>query len=143
MQTKPLAGPASAEAIWVAPGNVPTVWPKVKHFIRRAMERGDMGRYDILREALFAGNACLWVVAINDELHAAAITQVDLTEKSKVCFIRACGGNGVNNWIGLLHVIETYARSMKCDCVRITGRKGWAKLLKGYTTEKVVLERRL
>ena len=107
------------------------------------MERGDLGRFDVIEKDVHSQNAILWVAYVNRNLASAAVTQIDKTECSKVCTLQACGGSGVNNWIQLLEVIESYARNNGCDCVRFMGRKGWARLLKNYRTDKVIMERKL
>ena len=132
-----------AIAVCCDPKIVKDVWPKVAHFVRQAIERTDLGRFDKLEEDLLAGNALLWLAVTESEIHAAAITQLIVTERSSVCAIRACGGNGVNNWISLIGMIENYARNERCDCVRLVGRKGWARMLKDYRADMVIMERRL
>ena len=107
------------------------------------MERGDLGRFDIVEADVKSAGAILWVAYVNRELASAAVTQIDQTERSKVCTVLACGGSGVNNWIQLLELIETYARNNGCDLVRFMGRKGWKQLLPEYRTDKVIMEKRL
>jgi hypothetical protein len=142
MQPKPSAGFASAEIVCVHPSEVEKYWPTVSPWIKRAMERGDLGRFDVVEADVKSQHAILWVAYVNRELAAAAVTQIDKTERSTVCTVQACGGSGVNNWIQLLEVIETYAHNHGCDCVRFMGRKGWSRLLKQYRTDKVIMERR-
>ena len=139
---RPLAGSASAKAVCVDPKIVKDVWPKVSQFIRQAMQRGDLGRFDRLEADLLAADGLLWLAVTEHEIHAAVITQLIVTECSKVCMIQACGGNGINNWIGLIETIEDYAKNQRCDCVRLMGRRGWARMLKGYRADKVIMERR-
>lgn len=107
------------------------------------MERGDLGKFEIIEADVKSQHAILWVAYVNGALASAAVTQIHDTECSKVCNLRACGGSGVNNWIQLLELIETYARNHGCDLVRFMGRKGWSRLLKHYRTDKVIMERRL
>jgi hypothetical protein len=107
------------------------------------MERGDLGQFDIIERDVKTGGAILWVAIIEGKAIAAAVTQIDTTERSKVCTILACGGSHIENWIGFLAGIESYARQFGCNCVRLMGRKGWARVLKNYRTDKVILERRL
>lgn len=107
------------------------------------MERGDLGRFEIIEADLKSQCAILWVAMVNKEISGAVVTQMEQTEKSKVCSILACGGSGINNWLGLLPVIEQYARKYECDLVRFMGRKGWKQLLPDYRTDKVIMERRL
>lgn len=106
------------------------------------MQRGDLGRFDRLESDLLAGDGLLWLAVTEQEIQAAVVTQIIITECSKVCMIQACGGNGVNNWIGLIASIEDYARRERCDCVRLMGRRGWARVLREYSADKVIMERR-
>jgi hypothetical protein len=50
---------------------------------------------------------------------------------------------GMTAWLPLLAGIETYARAAGCACVRIMGRKGWARALPTYRTTRIVLEKEL
>lgn len=141
LQTLPTE--SSASAVCVDHHLVNYIWPKVSQFVRQAMQVADLGRFDLLESDLLAGDALLWLAITNDDILGVAITQVITTECSKVCMIQACGGNGINNWLNLIGVIEAYARNERCDCVRLMGRKGWARLLKSYRADKVIMERRL
>jgi hypothetical protein len=143
MRPKLSAGFVSAEIVCVHPSEVEKYWPTVAPWIKRAMERGDLGRFDVVEADVKSAQAILWVAFVNRDLASSAVTQIEHTEKSKVCTVLACGGSGVNNWIQLLELIETYARNYGCDLVRFMGRKGWARILKHYRTDKVIMERRL
>lgn len=107
------------------------------------MERGDLGTFEVVQEDVLKGAALLWIVAIDDRLVGAAVTQIQETEKSKACVLLAVGGERWGEWRDLLSLIENYARMFGCNKVRFAGRKGWARLMKGYTVEKIVMERRL
>lgn len=135
--------PVSADLICVPPVRVSEIWPHVKHLIEAAMKRSDLGRFDVLEEDVLNGDALLWLAYSGQTIEAAAVTQIVLTEISKVCALRACGGTDRKRWIGLLRHIEQYAKQEACDCVRIAGRKGWARALPEYREARVILERRL
>lgn len=134
---------ASVKALCVDPRRVHEIWPAVEHFIKIAMERGDLGRFDDLERDVLSGDALLWLAYSGQHIEAAAVTQIYLTERSKVCGLRACGGDNYKRWIGLIEPIEQYATEQGCDCVRIMGRKGWSRVLRNYRETKVVLERLL
>ena len=51
----------SAELCCVDPAQVAKIWPHVAHFIRRAMERGGMGRFDDVERDVLSANAYLWL----------------------------------------------------------------------------------
>jgi hypothetical protein len=107
------------------------------------MRRGDLGRFDDLENDVLSGGALLWLAYSQPIIEAAAVTQIILTEKSKVCMLQACGGSCLERWIGLIDPIEKYAKQQGCQCVRLMGRKGWSRVLENYRETKIVLERRL
>ncbi len=130
-------------AVCVDPALVHLVWPRVSHWIKAALERGDMGTFGSVESDVLAARALLWVVWNDPDLEGAAVTQVEKFESSKVCTIAACGGGGMRTWVHLIETLEDYARQQGCNCVRIVGRKGWQRVLKDYATAKVILEKRL
>ncbi len=129
-------------AACVDPQQVQKVWPHVSPWIKSALERGDLGRFEDVERDVLSGCALLWF-AYGDKVEAATVTQIGTTERSRVCTILACGGRDVSRWLHLIASIEDYARNERCDCVRILGRRGWRRLLKNYTTTKVVLEKKI
>ena len=61
----------------------------------------------------------------------------------KVCNIPFCTGSNAQNWVGLLHEIEAWARSEGCVKIGANMRKGWQKLIKDYRMTHVYLEKDL
>lgn len=135
--------PASAKAVCVDPKQVDLIWPDVSHWIKRAMQRGDLGRFDDVEADVLSGKALLWLAWIWPEIEGAAVTQISRTEKSKVCTIVACGGERVSRWLPLIEKIEEYAKQQDCDRTQIFGRPGWVRLLPDYRARAMVIERRL
>ena len=107
------------------------------------MERADLGDFATLETEVWDGKALLWLAWIWPEIKGAAVTQISKSENSKVCTIIDCGGEGCRRWFSLIEKIESYAKDEGCDCVRIFGRKGWTRILPGYSAPMVMLERRL
>ena len=70
------AGFPSAEAICVDPKQVEHIWECVKHWIKRAMERGDLGTFEAIEDDVIAGQALLWLVWIAPTIQGAAVTQI-------------------------------------------------------------------
>ena len=133
---------ASSELICVDYKKVSEVWPFVSHFIKRAAERGDLCTFEEIEQLVLDEYALLWIGWEAPYIVGAGVTRIVRTEKSKACVIVAWGGNDRSKWLHLIEKVEAYARSEKCDCVRIMGRKGWQRVLKHYTAPKVLLERR-
>lgn len=134
---------ASVEAVCVDPRQVEPIWECVKHWIKRAMERGDLGTFEAVEDDVIAGQALLWLVWNAPQIQGAAVTQIVATQNSRVCVIVACGGDNMRLWLPLIEKIESYARDEGCDAVRILGRKGWMRVLKSYSAPAIILERRL
>lgn len=128
--------PASAKCVPTELAHL--FWPDHKNNLRAAMRRGDLGKFEELQRQVLDGEALLWVGP-----NSAAVTQVGIVESGKVCTIVACGGDGVLRALEMIEDIERYATEMGCRAMRVMGRKGWARALKGYRTTAVVLERTL
>lgn len=130
-----------AKAICVDPKEINRIWFQVSHWIKLAMERGDLGRFESVEADVLNGHALLWLSWNGQSIEAACVTKLDVTESTKACVIVACGGAG--RWSSLITDIERYAQAEGCGAVRIYGRPGWARVLPGYRVAKIVLERRM
>lgn len=134
---------ASVKAVCVDPKQVHLIWDCVSHWIRLALERGDLGTFSVLENDVLCGQALLWLAWDEPKIAGTAVTQIVRTERSKVCKVMACGGERIGDWVHLLTDIEKFARDERCDCVRLSGRRGWERMLPNYRATKIVLERRL
>lgn len=85
----------------------------------------------------------LWVRWDGEELRAAAITQLTIVPRGKVCTVVACGGERAGSWKAAIEPIEAYAKEQGCAAMRIQGRPAWARVFNDFDLEWVVLERRL
>jgi len=50
----------------------------------------------------------------------------------KACRIAIMSGTGMSKWLGLLPVVEEFARSEGCGTMEVHGRKGWGRVLPDY-----------
>ncbi len=119
------------------------VWPYVNGRIWRAMNRGGLGSYRIVKDMILDGRAMLWLAQDGERIHAVAVTSLAITEWRKVCEITALAGSGMRNWFAFLPAIERYAKNEGCSSMRLMGRKGWARVLKDYKSKHVILEKDL
>jgi hypothetical protein len=139
------------QLVCVPPAQAAAIWPHVRELIRAAMRRGGLSSFRPVEANVLAGDALLWLAWDGERIQAAAVTELHATEWRKACVIVACGGRGPRSgsgagmtaWLPLLAGIETYARAAGCACVRIMGRKGWARALPTYRTTRIVLEKEL
>jgi hypothetical protein len=130
------------ELICVDPKRVHEIWPHVAGLIHSAVKRTNLSHtLDIAYDTLH-GDGLLWI-AWDGTIKAAATTSLVRTDRDKVCILTACAGEDMALWLPLLGKIEAYARNEGCACVRIYGRKGWARVLEGYQVEHIILERQL
>jgi hypothetical protein len=133
----------SAELCCVDPAQVARMWPHVAHLIRRAMQRGGMGRFADVERDVLSADAYLWVAIDAGAVLAAAVTQVTQDDDHRVCTIVACGGRDFARWGGLIAGLEDYARAESCRRIEIAGRPGWLRRLSGYRPVKIVIRKEL
>jgi hypothetical protein len=135
-------GGGRVELICVDPKRVHEIWPHVVHLIHGAVKRTNLSHTLDIDDDILHGHGLLWLACDGSKILAAMTTSLVSTDRDKVCILTACGGSEMMQWLPLLRKIEAYAKDEGCGCVRIYGRKGWARLLDGYRVEHVILERR-
>lgn len=135
--------PSLAELVCVPPDQIAKVWPHARSLIRRAVERTNLSHFRDIEYDIIHGDGLLWLAWNGEKIEAAATTVLVEANDGLVCVLTACGGEDMEHWLPLLRQIEDYAKHEGCRCVRIYGRKGWARVLDGYRAEHVILERPL
>ncbi len=131
------------DLVCIDPKRVQEVWPAVKHLILRAITRTGLSHTAEVEYDTLYGDGLLWLAWDGRTIKAAATTVLTDTDDGPVCVLTACGGEDMRQWLPLLTKIEAYAKTEGCRCVRIFGRKGWARMLQGYHIAHIVLERPL
>jgi hypothetical protein len=131
------------ELICVDPKRVHEIWPHVAERIHAAVKRTNLSHTQDIDYDVLHGDGLLWVAWDGQAIKAAATTSLIKTDRDKVCILTACGGSAMRDWLPLRTKIEAYARAEGCSRVRIYGRKGWARVLKDYQVEHIILERPL
>ncbi len=135
--------PASVELVCVDPKRVHDIWPHVAPLIHGAVKRTNLSHTLDIELDVLCGRSLLWLAWDGRTVKAAATTALIKTDVEKVCVLTACGGGDMRLWLPLLRRIESYARDEGCACVRIHGRKGWARVLDGYRAQHVILRKEL
>jgi hypothetical protein len=132
------------QLICVAPDLVGKAWPLAVDYLETAYATG-LGDEDLdtTKAELDKGLQLLWLVWDGHEVLAAATTKLVSTPSAKLCIITSCGGKQLSRWKYFIADLEQYARNEGCDKLRITGRKGWARILPEYRTPWVCIEKRL
>ncbi len=135
--------PSRVRAVCVDPKRINEIWPHVRALIEAAIKRTGLSAFCDVEDEILCGDGLLWLAWDGDTIKAAASTSLQVTDAGLVCVLTACGGHDMHEWLPLLADIETYAKAEKCRCVRIFGRKGWAKVLNDYAVKNVVLDKEL
>ena len=126
------------------PSQVGEVWPVVGPMLARAVAMADSMTLGDVRGQLDRGEQQLWMsVSPDGVIEGAWTTRIANYPGKRVCEIVLCGGNAVERWLEMIEPVEWFAREMGCQKVRIFGRAGWLKVLKGFTEAYRVIERDL
>lgn len=133
----------SVETLCVAPDRVEAMWPYVEGWIANAVNKCGDWTSEAIRDALLKHELLLWILWDGERLRAAAVTEVMIVPRGKVCRIVACGGSRAVAWPQAIEPIEHYARELGCVAMRIHGRWGWMKVFDDYDLEWVALEKGL
>jgi hypothetical protein len=71
-------------------------------------------------------------------------TQIRTSRKGSSLLIWICVGVDALELVsGVMQTLEAWAREMGCTKVQIVGRKGWERVLTGFESKSVVLEKTL
>lgn len=132
--------PSKARLVCVDPARVNEFWPFVRGMIHRAVARGG-GDIQQVEHDVLNGPDLLWIAWDGERLIAAAVTSLGTINGKKICTIVACGGSQWPEFGHLIEGLEAYAKNEGCVAMRIYGRIGWQRLLKGYGVRSVVLEK--
>ena len=131
--------PAKAELVQIPLDLVHFFWAEAEPYLRQAHRRGHSDSPEKLLARLYAEECDLWVVSVDCEVAAAAVTGV----QGDTVSIESCGGRKMSNWVHLLAEFEALARTHGKTIIEIKGRKGWERVLPGYHVQSVVLGKAL
>jgi len=123
----------NCKIILVAPDDIPHIWENV-HPHLEAMEphsEGELSPEDFY-ESLMNKEMQLWIAIEDKELLASMVTQIIPYPRKRVLRIISIGGEGMDQWIGYIPIVEDWALSMGCTALECWGRKGWLKILKDW-----------
>ena len=121
--------------IFITPQDAPEIFPKVKDFIGKALDRGhgEVSIDDIFFHVL-QGIKQLWIVS-DDKYKpmAAAITEINNYPQKRVMRILMLAGSGLDIWCEELeNKFVEFAHKWQAKSIEVIGRKGWERQLKQY-----------
>jgi hypothetical protein len=131
------------QLVCIDPAHIRGVWPLVAPRLKQAIARTGLSGFATIERDILDGISLLWVAWNGSTIEAVASTSLQQTEVGKICVITACAGAGMTRWLSLIRGIEAYAEAEGCGCVRIFGRKGWARVLDGYKETHAIIDKRL
>jgi hypothetical protein len=135
--------PPFAWLVCVDPRHVHDIWPHAALLLKRAIAKTGLASFSAIERDVLVGSSLLWIAWNGSAVEAAASTSLQQTEAGKVCIITACAGTGMRRWQSLIGGIEAYAEAEGCRCVRIFGRRGWARVLDGYEQTYAIIDKPL
>lgn len=117
-------------------------WDLLEPFLERV--RGDFpDDIDIpsILADLTAARKQLWGFHDGERVTGICVTEI----QHPVCWLRA--GVGTETWRGqieeIISAVESWARSLGCERIKLAGRMGWKRRLSAYRQIGVILEKSL
>lgn len=152
--TEPSVWSSSVETQYVPPSEITTgLCEVVLPFLLPAAQRsGEMDATGLLL-ALGSGRLSLWLVRQREDgriIAAVACRQAVQDSGRRVFIIQYAGAIGpkerritISEMRGVANELVAWGKRLGCSCVQIYARRGWAKVLPGFTEKSVLLERGL
>lgn len=118
-----------------------SVWPEVAPILIRAIRVYNEHSLEEIFESLLLRERQLWISG-REKIGCVLITRILNGHEKKTCLIELYAGNGIES-MKFFDDIETWAKNLGCNHMRLSGRKGWQRLLKDYDLKKIILEKEL
>jgi hypothetical protein len=124
----------------LGPEQIDSLWDEYSQHIYRMERLGHLGA-DEVRDELKLAKKQLWGIQDGPKIVGICITRVT----GKCCEIFAAAGTQSKRGqiLELYNHVERWARDIGCTRMRVIGRKGWMRMLKGYLQTGIVLEKEL
>lgn len=129
------------QLVCVDPDCVREIWRSVALLLKQAIAKTGLAQFVTIERDILDGRSLLWIAWNGAGVEAVASTSLQQTDAGKVCVITACAGAGIARWLPLIGGIEAYAKAEGCYCVRIFGRRGWSRILKGYEETYAIIDK--
>ena len=124
----------NCKAFLIHPTEVDAIWPHVEGHLEKATphSEGEMLPED-MKPLLDKAEMQLWIAVEDGDVLAAMVTQHIPYPRKQVLRVISIGGGDMNKWFPFYPELENYAKSLGCSHLEAWGRKGWGKILKGWT----------
>jgi hypothetical protein len=122
-------------------------WPRMAELLGPVMARDEVDNtLDDVRQFLLAGSMQAWHV----DWRVIVVTAIQpfganpQRPTKRVCQVVFCSGEGMSDWLEeVVEALTAWAKSQDCDCLRISGRRGWIKTLPEFRETCTTLEKTL
>jgi hypothetical protein len=133
------------QLLCVPPARAQEFWPVARKYIDAAMDRVGLQSARDVEYDVLTGQKLVWLVVARDRVVGAIVTSLVRDGTARVLEIVALGADlsAARPHLGLIAVLENYARAEGCVAVRIIGRRGWSRALSDYHTRALILEKAL
>lgn len=118
----------------------PVWWPFLKDVSRRSKEPVEELQRQVARREVQ-----LVMIWDGERAHALIGIRINRRGNDLVGQIAWMSGKGMREWLHLLSELEQYFQKLGCVEARLTGRRGWSKVLKshGYKLADITMEKPL
>ena len=117
-------------------------WHEIEPFLKRILLKVDFYyTVEYIKESLLRAEMQLWTSLDGTQIKSICITQIQIHPKYK--FLRIVLQAGQLASVGHLKQIEQWGKSQGCTKVKLTGRRGWKRVLPGYKETLIKLEKEL
>ncbi len=113
-------------------------WPRVLPFLLPAIERGGRATPDEVLKWLIRGDYQLWICG---DIKGAMTTAISEYPGSHWLTVVHCGGRDLSSWVSGVNQLTDFAKARACVGIEGIGRKGWKRMLPGFTERGVLFEK--
>lgn len=142
-QTEPSASPSSAELQLALRHPEGALSQRELGWLALALRQDPRVSLAGLLSDIREERAQLWAAEDWQGTHALCVTRIGRYERCDVLEVQLCAGAGIRRWLHLLEQLEGHARALGCQRMELQGRRGWARVLPGYSMRGIALEKEL
>lgn len=117
-------------------------WDEIEPLVKRVLNKIDLYyTIEYIKESLLRAEMQLWTSLEGTQIKSICITQIQIHPKYKFLNIVMQAGQLAS--VEHLHQIEQWGKSQGCTRVKLTGRRGWKRVLPDYKETLIKLEKEL
>ncbi len=129
----------------VKPQDIDAIWPMIRRYVDDACQSSN-GRYEASHIKDFARSGVLqiWVAADGAKAHSVGATElVTYPTGVKALVWKFAVGESREEWLRFMDIVKAWAKAEGCALVEGGFRRGWRRILVGFTHTHDFLETKL